>query len=77
MDAEHASRYDAIVTRKLSAPSCLNRHILDIVSLYDYLRRLLGILGWDNFVELQEPLYERLVWEFISSLVADLRKKFD
>jgi len=45
VDAEHASRCDSIVTRKLSAPSYLDRHILDIVSFYDDLRRLLGILG--------------------------------
>jgi len=77
VDAEHASRYDAIVTRKLSAPISLDRHILDIVSLYDELRHLLGILGWENSVELQEPVYQRLVWEFMCSLVVDLRKKFD
>jgi len=65
------------VTRRLSAPSYLDRHILDIVSFYDDLRRLLGILRWENFVELQEPVYEWLVWEFISSLVVDLRRKFD
>jgi len=45
VDSEHASRYDTIVIRKLSAPSYLDRYILDIVSLYDDLRRLLGILG--------------------------------
>ena len=76
-DVEHVSKYDAIVTRKLSAPSYLDRHILDIVFLYDDLRRLLGILGWENFVEFQEPVYERFVWEFMSSLVIDLRRKFD
>jgi len=71
------SRYDAIVTRKLSNPSCLDRHMLDIVFLYDGLRHLLGILGWENFVELQEPGCERLVWEFMSSLIVDLRRKFN
>jgi len=35
VDAEHASRYDAIVTRKLSAPSYLDRQILDITYFYD------------------------------------------
>ena len=77
VDAEHASRYDAIVTRKLSAPSYLDRQILDITYFYDDVRRLLGILGWENFVQLQKPVYERLAWEFMSSLVVDLRKKFD
>jgi len=51
MDAEHASRYDSIVTRKLSAHSYFDSQILETVSLYDDLRRLLGILGWENFVE--------------------------
>jgi len=45
MDAKHASRYDSIVTRKLSASSYLDRPILDIVSFYDDLGRLLGYLG--------------------------------
>ena len=30
-----------------------------------------------NFVELQEPVYEWLVWEFMSSLVVNHRRKFD
>ena len=77
MDVEYASRYDAIVTKKLSAPSYLDRQILDITNLCDDLRRLLGILGWESFVQLQEPVYEWLVWEFMSSLVVDLRRKFD
>ena len=77
VDTEHVSRYDAIAARKLSTPSYLNRHILDIVSLYDDLRHLFGIHGWENFVKFQEPVYERLVWEFMSSLVVDLRRKFD
>ena len=77
MDAEHASRYDSIVTRKLSAPRYLDRQMLETLSLYDDLRRLLVTLGWVHFVELQEPVYERLVWEFMSSLVVDLRRKFD
>ena len=28
-------------------------------------------------MQLQEPVYERLVWEFMRSLVVDLRRKFD
>jgi len=63
VDAKHACRYDSIVNRKLSAPSYLDSQILDTVSLYDDLRPLLGILWWENFVELQEPVYEQLVWE--------------
>uniref|UniRef100_A0A7C8ZKD9 Arabidopsis retrotransposon Orf1 C-terminal domain-containing protein n=1 Tax=Opuntia streptacantha TaxID=393608 RepID=A0A7C8ZKD9_OPUST len=76
VDAEHESRYDSIVTRKISAPSYLDRQMLETMSSYDDLRRLLVNLGWANFVELQEPVYERLVWDFMSSLVVDLRRKF-
>ena len=32
VDAKHASRYDAIVTRKLSAPSYLDRQMLKTLS---------------------------------------------
>jgi len=52
LDAKHASRYDAIVTRKLSAPRYLDRQMLETLHLYDDLRCLLGILGWKNFVQL-------------------------
>jgi len=77
VDAEHSFRYDAIVTRKLSTHSYLDRQILDITNLYDDLRHLLGILRWENFLQLQEPVYKRLVWEFMSCLVVDIRRKFD
>jgi len=52
VDVEHASRYDSIVTRKISAPSYLDRQMLETMSLYDDLRRLLVNLGSENFVEL-------------------------
>ena len=77
VDAEHESRYDSIVTRKISAPSYLDRQMLEPMSLYDDLRRLLVNLGWENFVELQELVYEWLVWKFMSSLVVDLHRRFD
>ena len=51
--------------------------MLETMSLYDDLRRLLVDLEWENFVKLQEPMYEWFVWEFMSSLVIDLRRKFD
>ena len=66
-----------LLTRKLSAPSYLDRQMLETMSLYDDLRRLLVNLGWENFVELQEPVYERLVWDFMSSLLVDLHRRFD
>ena len=28
-------------------------------------------------MQLQEPVYEQLVWEFMSSLVVDLHRNFD
>ena len=45
MDADHASRYDFIVTRKLSTPSYFDWKILDTVSLYDDLRMFFGYIG--------------------------------
>jgi len=42
VDAEHASKYDSIVTRKISAPSYLDRRLLETMSLYDDLRILLN-----------------------------------
>jgi len=51
--------------------------MLATLHLYDDLRLLLHNLGWENFMALQEPVYERLVWEFMSSLVVDLDRTFD
>ena len=41
VDAEHASKYDSVVTKKISAFSYLDRQMLETMSLYDNLRRLL------------------------------------
>ena len=51
--------------------------MLKTISLYDDLKRLLVNFWWENFVELQELVYERLLWEFMSSLIVDLRRKLD
>ena len=77
MDAEHASRYDALVGRKICAPSYLDVDMLRTLHLYDDLEILLRNLGWLDFVTLQESVYERLVWEFMSSYVVDFNRKFD
>ena len=77
LDAEHAKRYDTIVSRKICAPSYLDVDMLRTLHLYDDLVILLGNLGWTDFVPLQEPVYERLIWEFMSSLVVDFTRKFD
>jgi len=37
---------------------------------------LLGKLGWLHFVTLQVPIYERLVWVFMCSLMVDLKMTF-
>ena len=77
LDAEHAKRYDTIVSRKICAPSYLDVDMLRTLHLYDDLVILLGNLGWTDFVRLQELVYERLIWEFMSSLVVDFTRKFD
>ena len=63
MDAEHARHYDAVVSRKICAPYYLDVEMLTTLYLYDDLVILLRNLGWANFVILQEPVYELLVWE--------------
>jgi len=77
VDAEHASLYDAIVSRKICGPNYLDADMFTNLRLYDDLRLLLRNLGWENFVALQELVNERLVWEFMSSLIVDLDRKFD
>jgi len=77
MDVQHASRYDAIMSRKICAPNYLDVEMLTTLHLYDDLYFLLHNLGWENFVAFQETIYERLSWEFMSSLIVDLYRKFD
>ena len=74
MDAEHTCHCDAIVSRKIFAPNYLDVEMLTTLHLYDDLAILLHNLGWANFVTLQEPVYERLVWKFMSSLVLDFTR---
>jgi len=61
VDIKHARRYDDIVSRKIYAPSYSDVEMLIALHLYDDLRLFLRNLGWENFVALQEPVYERLV----------------
>ena len=63
VDVAHASHYDTIVGRKICASNYLDAEMLPTLHLYDDLRLLLRNLGWEHFVELQEPIYEWLVWE--------------
>ncbi|KAJ8441908.1 hypothetical protein Cgig2_014377 [Carnegiea gigantea] len=51
--------------------------MLTTLHLYDDLLILLLNLSWEHFVVLQEPVYERLVWEFMSFLIVDVHCKFD
>ena len=49
MDAEHARRYDVVVSRKICAPNCLDVEMLTTLHLYDDLVILLRNLGWADF----------------------------
>ena len=49
---------------------------LAILHLLDDLCLLLGRLGLLHFVTLQEAVYERLVWEFVSTIMVDLKQPF-
>ena len=52
VDAEHARRYDAIVSRKICAPNYLDVKMLTTLYLYDDLLILLRNFSWENFVAL-------------------------
>jgi len=58
MDADHARRYDAVVSRKIYTPNYLDVEMLATLHLYDGLLILLRNLGWEHFVTLYEPVYE-------------------
>ena len=60
IDAQQASCYDVIVSRKICAPNYLDVDMVNTLLLCDDLRLLLRNLGWENFVALQEPIYEQL-----------------
>lgn len=73
-DTDHATCYDAILNQNICAPTYLVEEMLATLHLFDDLKILLGRLGWVKFVNLQDSVYEWLVWEFMSSLVVDLKR---
>jgi len=58
------------------APNYINEQIIATLHLLHDLCILLGRLGWLHFVTLQEPAFERLVWELMSFLLLDLERNF-
>ena len=50
MDAEHARRYDAVVSRKICARNYLDVEMLTTLHLYDDLVILLHNLGWASHI---------------------------
>ena len=45
--------------------------MLRSLGLWDNLHELLEVVGWVEFMTLDKPVYERLCWEFLSSLKVD------
>ena len=71
MDDLQREKYDALATRKISAPKYIDVESLQALGMCDDVNSLLGHLGWSDYVHLQFPVYEKLVWEFFSSITID------
>jgi len=50
---------------------------LQALGLWDDLNALLGVLGWQDYVQLRFPVYEKLVWEYFRSFTIDEAGEFN
>ncbi|KAJ8431382.1 hypothetical protein Cgig2_027976 [Carnegiea gigantea] len=71
VDDLQREKYDALVARKISAPKYIDVELLQALRMWDDVNALLGHLGWPDYVHLQFPVYEKLVWEFFNSFTID------
>lgn len=76
LDDDQVDRYDTVATRPISAPKYLDADYLRSLDLWDDLALLFERLGWMDYTQLQYDVYERVVWEFMSSLHVDLAQNF-
>jgi len=49
---------------------------LNFVELWDSLRKMIEAVGWTDFLRFTFPIYERLCWEFLSSLVVNWNTRY-
>ena len=61
MDDLQREKYDALVTRKISAPKYIDVELLQALGMWDNMNALLSHLGWSDYMHLQSPVYEKLV----------------
>jgi len=69
-------RYDALVTRKISAPKYIDVELLQGLGMWDDMNASIGHLGYCDYVQLQFPVYEKTVWEFFSSFTIDTKGEY-
>jgi len=49
---------------------------LKTVGVWDSFNELIGVVRWTELLSLTLPVYERLCWQFLSSLVVDWNALF-
>ena len=53
VDNVQCERYDALVTRKISAPKYIDDEFLKALGMWDDMNAMLSHLGWRHYVQLQ------------------------
>jgi len=76
MDDVQCERYDASVTRKISAPKYIDVGFLQALGMWDDVNTSVGHLGWRDYVQLQFSMYEKLVCKLFSSFTTDTAGKY-
>lgn len=68
---EQKSRYDLLITRNTSEQKYFHADTLRQLGLLDDMLVLFGRLGWTEYVNMQYPSYDRLMVEFLSSVIVN------
>ena len=76
VDDVQCERYDTLVIRKISAPKYIDVELLRELGMWEDMNTLLDHFGWHDYLQLQFPVYEKLVWEFFSSFTIDTTMEY-
>ena len=60
--------YDSVACRRITEPNYIDFGLLESLRLLDSLNELLEVTGLGEYMRMDKLVYERLCWEFLSSI---------
>ena len=60
--------YDSVDSTKMPEPKHTSNVVLDGIDLLNDISELVEVVGWLDYMNWDKLIYERLCWEFLSSL---------